>query len=320
MPALPSVSVILPVYNAEKHIKACLNSLLSQTLQDIEIICIDNGSSDDCGDILTRLAYKDSRVFYISQEHQNEGLVRNNAAALAKGKYLFHMNTADIPAPNLLEELKKIAEQENADIVFNTHREGTSPKESSIIPLFWNRLENNRLKKIIQSQESLNPEELSASVLVTPQYIWNKLFRKDFLLQNNISFCGLYEYENTVFFLDCALAKAKIVYAGIPLYLHPRISETPKPDNRYFDIFKALPLIKKKISKHPEFSLLKESFRFFTQSELIDKYELIPHPLQKDYRKNAEKWLSRKEYNAFLEKTEHVKVFDTGFFRIKWPS
>ena len=88
-------SIIIPVYNVEKFLRECLNSITSQTLKNFEVICIDDGSTDNSLTILQEYANKDSRFKVISQENQGQGIARNKAIDIASGEYLFFVDPDD---------------------------------------------------------------------------------------------------------------------------------------------------------------------------------------------------------------------------------
>jgi glycosyltransferase involved in cell wall biosynthesis len=103
----PAVSVIVPAYNTEKYIAECLDSLLVQTFQDYEVICIDDGSTDRSLSILKEYAERDPRIKVICKKNQGVVAARNNAIAAASGKYIFPLDSDDIITPNCLEILYK---------------------------------------------------------------------------------------------------------------------------------------------------------------------------------------------------------------------
>ena len=116
---MPLVSVIIPVYNTEKYLPECLNSVLSQTLRDIEVICIDDASPDNCGKILDEYAQRDSRVKVIHlPENHRQGYGRNRGIERSSGEYLYFLDSDDMIEPHALEELCKSAKEEDADAVF----------------------------------------------------------------------------------------------------------------------------------------------------------------------------------------------------------
>ena len=99
------VSVIIPVYNAEKYLEECLDSLLRQTFTDMEIICVDDGSTDSSAEILKRFQEKDRRIRVLFQENQYAGIARNNGMKIAQGEYLLFLDADDFFEDTLLEKI-----------------------------------------------------------------------------------------------------------------------------------------------------------------------------------------------------------------------
>ena len=114
---VPLVSVIVPVYNSAKYLVECLDSILNQTLTEIEVICIDDGSTDESLRILERYASCDSRVHILKQENKGAGAARNLGLAVAKGKYLSFLDSDDLFYPNMLKHAYLNAEKYSSDIV-----------------------------------------------------------------------------------------------------------------------------------------------------------------------------------------------------------
>ena len=96
------VSVVLPVYNSERYIHQCLNSILNQTLKEIEIICVDDGSTDNSVNLINDICKKDSRVSLIMQKNSYAGVARNNGLKHAKGKYVIFLDSDDFFEPDML--------------------------------------------------------------------------------------------------------------------------------------------------------------------------------------------------------------------------
>ena len=108
MKKAPKISVIIPAYNTAQYIPACLDSVLSQTLADIEIICINDGSPDNALEIFNEYAKRDSRIRVIDQKNQGICIARNNAISVARADYIFPLDSDDMIAPNCLEVLYNI--------------------------------------------------------------------------------------------------------------------------------------------------------------------------------------------------------------------
>ena len=110
------ISVIVPVFNAEKYLKMCLNSLVSQTLKNIEIICIDDGSTDNSLAILDKFKSKDDRIKIIKQKNYGVSMARNNGISEAQGEYIGFVDADDWVDKDFFEKLYNATQKYNADI------------------------------------------------------------------------------------------------------------------------------------------------------------------------------------------------------------
>ena len=126
------ISIIIPVYNTEKYLKKCLDSIINQTLKSLEIICIDDCSTDNCLHILKEYQLKDNRIKIIEQkENKGQGVARNLGLNIAEGKYIMFLDPDDWLELNALEILYKKSKETNADIIhFNyiEENEKVTPK------------------------------------------------------------------------------------------------------------------------------------------------------------------------------------------------
>ena len=113
----PKVSVILPVYNVEKYLKQCMDSIVNQTLKDIEIICVDDGSTDASLSILKEYEKEDDRVKVICQQNAGAGAARNNGLSIATGEYLSFLDSDDFFSLDMLEKSYAEAKKEDADLI-----------------------------------------------------------------------------------------------------------------------------------------------------------------------------------------------------------
>lgn len=123
------VSVIVPAYNVENYISRCLDSLINQTLKEIEIIVINDGSTDSTGDIIESYAKKDSRIKYINQENLGSSEARNRGIKESKGKYIGYLDSDDYTERNYYEDMFLYAEENNLDLVVSDFIKETKEKQ-----------------------------------------------------------------------------------------------------------------------------------------------------------------------------------------------
>lgn len=196
------VSVIIPMYNARKYLRECLERLLMQTLQSIEIICVNDGSTDGTLALLQEYEKKDSRIRIVNQENQGAGIARNNGMAVAQGEYYLFLDADDIFDKRLCEKAYYKAKYDAADVVlFQAFRYNvqTCKKE-----------EMNWVLK-----EQLLPKHMPFSIKdvgnkiyqITTACPWSKMFRADFVKQQHLTFQNV-KNANDVFFVRTALACA----------------------------------------------------------------------------------------------------------------
>lgn len=110
----PLVSIIVPVYNVERYIKRCVDSLQGQTLQNIEIILVDDGSKDNSGRLCDEFAQQNPRIHVIHKQNAGQGLARNDGLNIAKGRYVLFIDSDDFIEPDTCEKLSDRMEQEGA--------------------------------------------------------------------------------------------------------------------------------------------------------------------------------------------------------------
>lgn len=206
------VSVIIPVYNAEKYLEKCLDSVTRQTLSEMEIICVDDGSADSSLEILERYAASDPRILIKRQQNLFAGAARNNGMDTAKGKYLVFWDSDDYFEKNALETLYKKCEKEQADIclcgAFTV--DGETGKRA-VDETF---LKRRFLPKGSVFSIKTNPEYIFNMASNTP---WQRMFRADFVKAHGLRFQDL-RHANDTYFVLCAMFYAeRITYTEKPL-------------------------------------------------------------------------------------------------------
>ena len=207
----PKVSVIIPVYNTDKYLPACLDSALNQTLRDIEVICIDDCSSDRSGIILDERAARDDRMTVIHlPENRRQGHARNCGLERATGKYVYFLDSDDMIEPETLEELSKLADGENLDAVFFDNKEKYESEELKKIYVPPFSLRQGKYRDAVVSGGELMEEFLRQNEWTCyPQRIF---WRREFLRQNNIRYKVGCEHEDEYFAFAGILTAERVRY------------------------------------------------------------------------------------------------------------
>lgn len=200
----PLVSVIVPVYKAEKYMHKCIDSILSQTLQDIEVLLIDDGSPDESGRICDEYAGKDTRVRVFHKENGGVSSARQMGLDNAVGKYLIHADPDDWTEKDMLEELYHAAEEAKADMV--------------ICDFFW---ESGKSSSVCRQQ----PPALDLDSVLTSLFqgihgsCWNKLVRTELFRKYDIGFKdGLSFCEDLMINARLLRNPLKVAYVDKPFY------------------------------------------------------------------------------------------------------
>lgn len=212
----PIVSVIIPCYNVEKYLRQCLDSVFAQTLKEIEIICVDDGSSDHTLEILNEYQKKDDRMKVITQKNAGAGAARNNGLKVAKGKYLSFLDSDDFFEPDMLQEAYESAEKNQADFVVFNSDQYHMDKESYVEVPWVLRMQD------IPPYMPFNYRQLTGNVFKTfVGWAWDKLYRRDFVVENNLWFQEQ-RTTNDMLFVFSALAVAKRISIVNKVLAHQR--------------------------------------------------------------------------------------------------
>ena len=201
------ISVIVPVYNVEQHLTRCIQSITNQSYSNLEIICINDGSSDNSLEILNKFAAKDNRIIIINQNNCGQSVARNKGLDSASGDYIYFVDSDDYIHEQTLEIMHSVAEKSKCPIVATEDINQLSKKTKIINKYITNerkyRIHNNPLKHLLNN-------------IWSTSVIWNKLYKKEVL--NNWRFIeGIY-FEDWPF-ITCLFSTID-KYATIPYSLY----------------------------------------------------------------------------------------------------
>lgn len=252
------VSILIPIYNVEKYLRQCLDSVVNQTLKDIEIICINDGSTDSSPKIINEYAANDSRIKVINKSNSGYGHSMNQGLKLAQGEYIGIVESDDFVDLNMFEVLYNKAVASEADIVKSN---------------FWAQIGEHSLFMENLSQEPydevFSPKLRSKSIFSRQIAIWSAIYKRQSLLNNDIFFNETpgASYQDVSFHFKSTICAEKIYFIK-DAFLHYR-KDNPdssmKSRNKIYCIF-------------DEFD---EIERFFSnRKELIDPFHFALEPLK----------------------------------------
>lgn len=211
---IPKVSVIIPVYNTEKYLEQAVESIRLQTLRDIEIIIVNDGSTDGSMTILEELAAQDERIKLFSQENQGQSAARNFATEKAKGKYIYFMDSDDFLEKDALQLCFEKAESNNLDFVL-FDAEILNPQDTTAIDITYQRTQIMDEESIYTGSELLN--------LFIRKYIFTpspclSFINTTFFRQKNLSFYPGIIHEDQLFTCKLYLNANKVMCIAKPFF------------------------------------------------------------------------------------------------------
>lgn len=210
---VPKVSVIIPVYNTEKYLRECLDSVLNQTLKEIEVICIDDGSTDNSLEILNKYAQKDSRVIVLTQKNKGGGAARNQGVRKSKGDFLSFLDSDDFYNVDTIEKMYTKAIATQSDIVICGVRIFNSLSQR------FEECSRGLRVDLLPDKEIFNYRDM-------PKYIFNafqnwncnKMFRSKFIKTNNIIFQEIFRTNDLLFTCSALVLADRISTIKEPLF------------------------------------------------------------------------------------------------------
>ena len=237
---MPKVSVIVPIYNVEKYLEKCINSLLSQTLEDIQIILVNDGSKDNSGTIAKKYAERNKdKVIYVEKENGGLSDARNYGLKYSTGDFVAFLDSDDYIEKNAYEEMYNKAIEENADYV-----------ECDFIWEYPNKA------KIDQQYKYQNKKEMLSFVRVVA---WNKLIKRSLIIEHNLEFPKGLRYEDVEFTYKLIPYINKFAYVDKPFihYVQREGSIANVQNERTAEIF----------------TVLDEVIEFYKKNNIYEEYK-----------------------------------------------
>lgn len=282
------VSIIIPAYNVEKYIEKCIISILEQTYTNIEVIVVNDGSTDSTGNIVDNLSQHDSRVRVLHKKNAGVSAARNSGIKASAGEYVVFVDGDDYIARDYVEYMLSLVENTSSDFCLSKYcytKSGEVQTENEYI-------------------EKLQPEDATA-LLLSPTIIvgcWNKIFKRSLIVDNNIWFSTTLFYgEGLTFITTLAQISNSIGVGNRKVYYYRRnnaASATTKFDiNKIYNGEIALQNIGKQlVIDSPKINImLKLHICLFSLGALV---KIKAHGLEKEYLKDYKRWKSYIRYNT----------------------
>ena len=296
---MTKLSIVIPVYNVEYYIAQCLESILNQSFKDLEIICVNDGSTDNSLSVLQDYKAKDDRIIIIDQKNEGSGVTRNAGLSIAKGEYVYFVDGDDWLEDNALEKAVLKSDELNTDIlIFGglSYYEGKGKNGGYSA----NKLPKKYLDKVFSAKE------IKKDIFKFPSTAWTKLYKRDFLIKNNIKFQDIKAGQDQLPFFHSMIKAERIALLPENLYCYRK--------NRKG----AVTSVKKKKNFSPIYVFY--GIEDMLKSEnLLDDYKSI---FVNKYFSKATSWLGKFQddlkhdyYLEYLKLLEHVKSeYPTGWW------
>lgn len=299
------VSVVVPVCNVEQYLRECLDSIINQTLQEIEIICVNDGSSDSCMDILREYAKADRRIKVINKDNAGYGHTMNLGIDMARGEYIGIVESDDFVVPEMYQELYDIATDNNLDLVKADFYRFYGTKGNYKLDYNKTAREDKNYNIII------NPSETIACFRFIMN-TWSGIYKRSFLQEGNIRHNetpGASFQDNGFWFKTFAQAK-RIMFVNKPYYMNRR----DNPNSSVYNPAKVYcgneeyKYILEYINEHPEFN--KDILYIFSQKRYhtyLFTLNRIDQKFRKEYLHTFAKDFKQAEANGELKQSFFTK-------------
>lgn len=337
------ISVIVPIYNVEDYLVRCLDSLVSQTLKDIEIICINDGSTDNSLEILNAYAQRDNRIIVINKKNEGQGIARNIGLSKASGEYVSFIDPDDWILSEMYEEMYNQALNLSSEIVICDYIRYQSWNDKHWVPKLWKTaISSDKAMSIdITAGENIDKNLVYKSLLVSPCYSWNRIYKTELLRANSIKFSEHRCYEDVLFIFKSHISAKSISYINKPFYIYYLNDKSTlhSLNKRYYfliDVYENLvnyiELLDLSYSFKTNLSYFIVSnlawvYKSLPESEQKNSYNIICAKLDKEEVASFKNIIKRgvryrsKEFLKYLfsvTNTSNHKVFNFGGLKIKF--
>ena len=216
----PKISVVIPVYNAQRFIRQCLDSVVKQPMRELEVICVDDGSTDSSPSILDEYAARDDRIHIVHQPNSHAGIARNNGLDIAKGEYVHFLDADDYLTEDAYNEAYRIAHSNKLDCL----KVKAYPIDTFSGEMLGGDVACEYAMCMMRSEDYKQPfsfAEAPEKLTTSPAYApWRSLYRRGYLMANNIRFDSLRAVNDHSFYFAAATRAQRVMVADIYAVYH----------------------------------------------------------------------------------------------------
>lgn len=229
---MPTISIIIPVYNVEKYLRRCLDSIVAQTFTDWQAVCVNDGSPDNCAEILEEYATKDKRFKIVTQENGGLSAARNTGFRHADGEYIMYTDSDDFIHPQTMEIALGLSRRDKSDIV-SWYKNGLYRPQLLILDKLGFKIDNikpigikkkyniNRIKSCVTQDVFAHVTEGFNTSMPCPlkrNYVWRHLFRRDII--DGIDFLPRVIFEDFPWWNEVILRRPRVTITRLPFYYY----------------------------------------------------------------------------------------------------
>ena len=282
---MPLISVIVPVYNVEKYLKQCLDSILVQTFSNIEIICVNDGSTDNSRKILEEYKNKDSRIKIVDKKNGGLSSARNAGMKVAVGEFISFIDSDDWIEPTMLEKLYESMTTHNTDITICAVHQFDEQKQKNDDSNKYYTLEyfDESFDNCAFSYVDVRPFIMDVCVMA-----WNKLYRRSHIDECQAEFPEGLIFEDGPFFFSIFFKTKRVSIVRDFLYNY-RINRTgsiiQKAGKKFLDVIDVVELMFNSIKNEPFFNDIKNEFYIRKADDIVYRYDVIGLADKKQFSK-----------------------------------
>lgn len=259
------ISIVMPVYNAEEYLPKSLKDIMRQSLREIELICVDDGSTDRSAEMLRRFAKRDQRIRLLTQEHQSAGAARNRGFREAVGKYVIFWDVDDRFSRDALKCLYEKAEEKQSDIcVCGAHRFAENDG-------LWETTAYLR-REMLPDVDPFCKSDMTESIFCFASNVpWNKLYRREFIVENDLKYEDRQQANDTYFTIMALYRAKRITYVDRALIYYQVNNANSITGNSFqtrLCIYEAYRNVWADLEKKPDFLQLKRGL----QNKILDNF------------------------------------------------